>query len=229
MPPKIGPGKNRAKREHAGTLANTDGAPSVRAPVAGRRLGGGANGGLAHDDPDELRRVRLAALARHERKAAAAAAHAARKREAKAPNEVRAAAILAAATPAAAAAEARSRLGDAGAADTEAAASAGAAAAAAAVAAASAGAAAGAALSAAAAAGPSGLATCADLSVLAATVQLILRNARERPDRRTLKAANDGVWTKVRAGCFSPSFFNASYSQFIYQVFTIICWDCLLF
>jgi hypothetical protein len=58
--------------------------------------------------------------------------------------------------------------------------------------------------------------TSSELLVLATTAQLIVRNARERPDRRSLKAANDGVWTKVNAKkmafCFRTSILIRTYN-----------------
>ena len=208
------PPKSRSKREQFTTLKNNDSAPSVRTPTQGRRLGGGANGGVSSDDPDDLRRVRLAALARQERKVAAAAAQGARKREAtRAPGDAASLSVVgqAATRPSNLQStvddDAKSG-GDLIKADecssvTEMATTA--------RVTAEAG------LSAAAAAAVActpGQITSAELFVLATTTQVIVRNARERPDRRSLKAANDGVWTKVCEKSLPSSFLdNEEYEQ----------------
>jgi len=64
--------KKHAKRE-ARSAANDDPSalppnPKYRAPANGRRLGGGANGGVEEGDEEALRRLRLKAIARQERK-----------------------------------------------------------------------------------------------------------------------------------------------------------------
>jgi hypothetical protein len=163
---------------------------------------------VSSDDPDDLRRVRLAALARQERKVAAAAAQAARKREAtRAPGDAASLSVVgqAATRPSniqSSVDEDSVAGGDLAKADdfddaTE-------------MATTTARVTAEADLSAAAAAAANtpGQITSAELFILATTVQLVVRNARERPDRRSLKAANDGVWTKVCEKSLPSSFLD---------------------
>ena len=142
---------------------------TFRAPTQGRRLGGGANGGVSPDELDALRRARLAGIARQERKARLSSGGAATKDpratlSAEVSNVehhhqgsestfdvdvgVRTYAIQSVDDPLLLIKEAEVEAGEA-------------------------------------------------CSAMVKTLGTVLRNARERADRRILKASNIGVWSKI--------------------------------
>lgn len=176
--------KRRKKREEKALLsaakAKTAPPTSFKVPQHGRRLGGGSNGGV--DDADELRRVRLKAIARQERKSSIQA-----QKMASAKKEASGGRRDATTEP---------RYGDGGKSDvvdpvlasatkilldlpghTGSRAQDGTAELAAAVAAT--------------------LPNLEDALVLCSTARTVLENARERPDRRTLRCSNASVWSKL--------------------------------